>query len=88
MYHVVFSKYLTTAGQLGEQIFRGLIANIMDLAKKNIPQVEKLIENGFFIQHEGYLFPSYEIKDTGMEKFRLVFKMLRSIDQLVLSLDL
>ena len=51
----------------------------MDLAKKKIPQVEKLIENGFFIQHEGHLFPSYEIKDTGMEKFSLGFKMLLHI---------
>jgi len=47
----------------------------MDLAKKKIPQVEKLIEKGFFIEHEGYLFPKYEIKDTGMEKFRVVFKV-------------
>ena len=47
----------------------------MDLAKKKIPQVEKLIGNGFFIEHEGYLFPKYEIKDTGMEKFRVVFKV-------------
>ena len=48
----------------------------MDLAKKNIPQVEKLIETGFFIEHEGYLFPKYEIKDTGMEKFRAVLEIL------------
>ena len=47
----------------------------MDLAKKKIPQVEKLLENGFFIEHEGYLFPKYEIKDTGMAKFRAVFKV-------------
>ena len=47
----------------------------MDLAKKKIPQVEKLLENEFFIEHEGYLFPKYEIKDTGMEKFRAVFKV-------------
>ena len=47
----------------------------MDLAKKKIPQVEKLIEKGFFIEHEGYLFPKYEIKDTGMEKFRVVLKV-------------
>ena len=51
----------------------------MDLAKKKIPQVEKLIENGFFIEHEGYLFPKYEIKDTGMEKFRSVFKFLEHL---------
>ena len=51
----------------------------MDLAKKKIPQVDKLIENGFFIEHEGYLFPKYEIKGTGMEKFRSVFKFVENL---------
>ena len=40
----------------------------MNLHKENVPEIEKLLKNGWLFEYEGFLFPRHDFEKPGMDK--------------------